>query len=258
MLYEELNLRKKKLEEYVKKNEVNGCTERFRMIHNKGTNQYYMKKAGKKKWEYVKKNKEDEIFRLAQNEYSYRLVNLAKEEIRIIDRFLKESKYDDILNLSEKFDDYGLGDISFYDMNDKLLSDKWCEAVYDTKTFAENTPEFYLKTGVRVRSKSEAEIYNCLLECGIPVKYECPVVVNGIQIFPDFTTLDVKRRKIIYWEHLGMMEDREYSRDAIGRIKLLQKGGITIGDNLILTFENSLNPINRKNVMQLIKQVYDC
>ena len=38
----------------------------------------------------------------------------------------------------------------------------------------------------------------------IPYKYECPLQLsNGMIIYPDFTVLDVKRRKVWYWEHRG-------------------------------------------------------
>lgn len=257
MIIEELSARKKKLEDYVKKHESSVRDDRFRMIHNKGTNQYYVKKSGQNKWNYIKKNNVDDIRKLAQNEYNFKLVNLAKEEIRCIDKFLEKSKYNSILHLSEEFYNFGISDLAVYDIDDFMYVQNWMAEKYETKGFAEDAPEYFSASGVRVRSKSEAEIYNCLTDCKIPFKYECPIIINGIRIYPDFTTLDVKRRKVIYWEHLGMMEDREYSRDAIGRINLMQKGGITVGDNLIVTFENALNPLNRRSVMQLIKQAYE-
>lgn len=256
-IYDELFIRKKNLSDYLRKFEDDSDKIKFRMIQNKSTNQYYIKHYDSENWVYIRKKNYSQIIKYAQNDYIHRLRKLAETEINAIDDFIKQSKYSQILDLSYKYYEHGIKDISFFDVNDEIYSKKWKEVEYIPKTFVEGSPEHYSKAGIRVRSKSEADICDCLDECGIPFRYECPIVVNGVLMYPDFTTLDVKKRKVIYWEHMGMLEDREYCRDAIGRIHLLQKGGISIGDNLIITVENAIHPLNRKYIMSLIEQVYD-
>lgn len=56
-------------------------------------------------------------------------------------------------------------------------------------------------------------------------------------IHPDFTILDLKNRREIYWEHRGMMDDEEYARNTVVRIKMMMKNGIVIGKNLIISEE---------------------
>lgn len=89
----------------------------------------------------------------------------------------------------------------------------------------------------------------------IPYKYECPLTLkNGFTIYPDFTVLNVKQRKEIYWEHRGMMDDREYIRNSVQRIKQLNKEGIMLGDNLIITEESLTSPLGTDEIKMIIKK----
>lgn len=55
-------------------------------------------------------------------------------------------------------------------------------------------------------------------------------------MYPDFTFLSKRTRKEIYWEHEGRMDDSEYAKTAIKKIKTYEDNGIYLGENLILTF----------------------
>ena len=105
----------------------------------------------------------------------------------------------------------------------------------------------------RVRSKSEILIANALGRHNVPYKYECPIVLKGMgKIHPDFTALNVKRRKIYYWEHLGKLDDPDYARKNVFRINTYEKNGIFHGENLITTWETSTLPLDVKLVDELI------
>lgn len=84
-----------------------------------------------------------------------------------------------------------------------------------------------------------------------PYRYECPL---QLKVYPDFTVLNVKERKEIYWEHLGMMDDLDYVENALRKITLYEKNGIFTGDSLILTYETKKNPINQKVVRGMIQR----
>lgn len=76
-----------------------------------------------------------------------------------------------------------------------------------------------MEKGERVRSKSEVIIADMLNRKGISYRYEYPVYLKNVgQIYPDFTVLDAIRRREIYWEHLGMMDDPDYAEMAILRV----------------------------------------
>ena len=91
----------------------------------------------------------------------------------------------------------------------------------------------------------------------VPYKYECPLQIDkGNVIHPDFTVLDVKRRCEVYWEHRGMMDDREYSRHAVTRVKDYEKAGIFLGDKLIITEETGITPLGTYEIERVIKHYF--
>ena len=74
------------------------------------------------------------------------------------------------------------------------------------------------ENGELVRSKSEVLIANYLLHANVPYIYELPIVLDNRIIHPDFTVLNVRTREILYWEHLGMMDNKEYIESALAKI----------------------------------------
>ncbi len=96
-------------------------------------------------------------------------------------------------------------------------------------------------------------IANTLNKLKIPYKYECPLEVRkGLCFYPDFTVLNVRKRKVYYWEHRGMMDDREYAKHAVSRIKEYESNGIIIGKNLIISEETSSTPLGSNDIIRLI------
>ena len=88
----------------------------------------------------------------------------------------------------------------------------------------------------------------------IPYKYECPLKLKSCGvIYPDFTVLDALRRKVLYWEHRGMMDDREYAKHAVMRIRDYEKNNIRLGSNLIITEETSTCALGTKEIEKVIK-----
>ena len=127
---------------------------------------------------------------------------------------------------------------------------------YEPKGFSENAPEFYTSKNIRVRSKTELIIAEKLDKYGIPYYYEKPLFVRGMGIIhPDFTVLNVRQRKVKYWEHLGMMDDTEYRMHALNRINRYENAGFFPGIDLILTHETSASPI-RTNIIEKCIEKY--
>ena len=139
-------------------------------------------------------------------------------------------------------------------LTDEQFVENWMSEPYERKGFAEDDEsEFYTNKNERVRSKSEIIIANELARLNVPYKYECPLYLEGLGVIhPDFTMLNVKQRKILYWEHLGKMDDVDYSRNNIRRINLYQKNGVRIGERLILSMETSITPLDVRLVDSLI------
>lgn len=138
---------------------------------------------------------------------------------------------------------------------DEQYIHNWEGVVYQGKGFDDTTPEIYTAKGEGVRSKSEVIIADILNQEGIPYRYEYPLQLKGWgRVYPDFTVLNVRERKEIYWEHLGMMDDPNYVENALQKLALYQQNGIFSGKNLILTYETKKTPVNQKAVRLMIEE----
>ena len=114
--------------------------------------------------------------------------------------------------------------------------------------------ELFTTKGERVRSKSEVLIADSLNRLGIPYRYEYPLKLkNGITVHPDFLCLNVRTRQEFYWEHFGMMDNPEYTENAIHKLQQYSENNLHPGINLILTMETISNPLNLKYIEQQIK-----
>lgn len=225
-----------------------------------GRVQYYLKDpdCGAKR-EYISKNQLHLFKKQIQKEYDEKVCELMEEEIVSLERMLKRAE-----NISQKIK--GLYSelpnemkalIRPVDCFDDDFVHEWESKSYEGKCIPETKTQFVTDRGETVRSKSELNIANALKKNGIPYKYECPLKLrNGVILFPDFTVLNVRERKVIYWEHRGMMDDREYCRDSVSRIKTLCKNGIVLGDNLVVTEETSTNPLGTDEIEQVIMRVF--
>lgn len=115
-------------------------------------------------------------------------------------------------------------------------------------------PVYLTDNGEYVRSKSELNIANLLYKMNVPYKYECPLTFsNGKIIYPDFTLLDIRNRREVYWEHRGMMDDRNYLKHTVQRGKDYRKEGIYIGDHLLITEETSVLPLGTDEILSVIQ-----
>lgn len=133
----------------------------------------------------------------------------------------------------------------------KLKKEK---ALADGK-FPEPCTEIFTENGEFVRSKSEKILADKLYMMGVPYVYEVPLYIKGYgYIKPDFTVLNKRTRREYYWEHLGMMDDKEYCEKAIKKIEGLERNDIFPGEKLILTYETKDHPLNIKIVEKLVKE----
>ena len=141
---------------------------------------------------------------------------------------------------------------------DYLYVQEWQAVTYKPKDFSADMPEYLTARGERVRSKSEIIIADTLLRLKIPYRYEYPINVKTkkgekLTLYPDFTCLNLRTRREFYWEHFGMMDNSEYSGNAVQKLHLYAQNGIIPGRNLIITMETSTIPINTKQIELLAK-----
>jgi len=204
---------------------------------------------------YIRKSDSRKIRTYVQKSYDEKVIRLIEKEISNLKDFLKKSEHiaDRIRQVysdnSVEVKDY----IEPVDCSDEDYIKQWMACKYEGKAIDESAPYYETDHKERVRSKSELNIANALSRHGIPYKYEKPLKMkNGAVIYPDFTILDVRKRKQIYWEHRGMMDDREYAKHSVARIKNYMGSGIMLGDNLIITEETASSPLGTNEIKAVI------
>lgn len=233
-------------------------------IHaNETTFQYcWRKNYTTDKWKYIRKSEISRAAKLAQRTYDEKILLEAKKELRVLKevdalsgggRASVEELY---FALPESFQRL----IKPVEEPLNQFYRKWRSIQYTPKTFSEEDhSNFRTLLGERVRSKSEKDIANTLTLNNIPYFYEKPIVLKGYgTVWPDLTLLDFVNRREVYWEHEGLMDDRDYRDSAVRKTACYQKNGFYQGRQLIITQETSRTPLDSDLLETLVGQLSNC
>lgn len=221
--------------------------------------QFYLR-SGKsdKNGKYMKKQEKSKAYSLLQKKYDKQILFEAEKEMGAIERFLSvvdedelEKKYSELPPIIKPL-------ITPVALDEETLIKQWESVQYERKGFSPlDESEHYTKKDERVRSKSEILIANSLFDAGIPYLYEFPIKLkSGIIVHPDFTVLNVRTGKTYYWEHLGSMDDMEYVRDNIPKVREYINSGLVLGESLVLTFETLKSPLSPREIERTIKTYF--
>jgi len=193
--------------------------------------------------------------KLAQKDYDEKVLISVDKELYAVDKYLAISPTIPAEEIYSRLQAERRKLISpIVELQEEFVAN-WEKVEYTGKDFDVFAPKLYTAKGERVRSKSEVIIADSLNREGVPYRYECPIYVEGWgTVYPDFTMLNVKERKEVYWEHLGMMDDLEYVEKALEKINIYAQNNILPGINLILTYETAKAPLNQKIVQLMIEQ----
>ena len=229
----------------------------------KGKPQYYYYKSSStsadkdpmkgRKGVYITQKNKALITKLAQKDYYQRLNKAILAEEKAIMAYLRnypDIPADEVYNvLPEARRTFVMPAIE----TNEMFAEEWSKLEYVEKGFIGDAPELITDRGEQVRSKSEMLIANLLAKRGVPYRYECPLYLSKAgTIHPDFTVLNVRLRKELYWEHLGMMDSPEYAEKAVVRINAYSQEDIFLNDKLIVTMETATTPINMRQVNSII------
>ena len=216
---------------------------------------YLRTKSDQSKGKYLPAKKLSTAKQIATYDYLKEIIRQIDRELKSLERAIKtcgkynpESYYSTLCKGRQKL-------INPIKPTDEQYVEKWLSEPYEGGSFAlDDDSEFYTDKNERVRSKSEILIANALKKYNIPYKYECPLYLEGLGVIrPDFSVLNVKQRKLLYWEHLGKMDDEEYARTNVNRINFYEKNGVFKGDRLIVTWETSKTPLDTKLLDMVIR-----
>lgn len=231
-----------------------------RAVSHGRKHQYYLRKNKQdKNGTYIAKKNLKNIYRMLQREYEESVITSAQKELLLLRRLEKQYSNNTVETIYTKLPSGKQSAILPAIEPDEQFIEQWlskASLAAESLPFYDNESEFYTARGEHVRSKSEVIIANLLDNLHIPYIYELPLTLKDYTcVHPDFTILDVKTRRVFYWEHLGMMDNPEYLTHALSKIKMYEDSGYYIGHTLILTYETSTHPLSIKQTEQKIRQL---
>lgn len=226
----------------------------LRIHHQKQRLEYYHRTNPKDfSGSYIPHSNFELVQQLAQKDYLTKISFTADAELKAIEKYFSALPPNQVEDIYKLMSPERQSLITPLWESDADFVKNWTSIKYQGKYFDEHLPALFTSKGERVRSKSEIIIADALARESIPYRYEFPLHLPKIgTIYPDFTVLNVRERKEIYWEHLGLMDDPEYVEKAIKKIISYEQNGIFQGEQLILTYETKLQPINQNLVQHLI------
>lgn len=217
---------------------------------------YYYLTGTKTKDRYLSKNDSELIKAMVQKAYLKEVLKSAKQELEAIEKMLKiypqklpEEIFDMLPDSRRK---YATPIIP----GDEKNARKWMDQPYTRKPFRKGSPVFITLRGERVRSKSEMIIADRLYANGIPYRYECPLKVGNAVIHPDFSILRMSDMKVVYHEHCGKMDDKDYVEDMVSRVSTYNQAGVIQGDKLTFSFETSATPLDVRVIDRMINSYF--
>jgi hypothetical protein len=225
--------------------------------------QYYFRLKKDDKWVYIPAINVAKAAALAQRDYDLQVLKRAKDELMIVNSYLA---YVSVTGMSDLFEKSSAGRralIKPLTVKDADFVKEWLSVEYEPLEGFETSGVYVSGNGVYVRSKSELMIANMLEKRGVPYRYEYPVKLKdkrgrvgyeGNTVRPDFVCLNVRTRKEIIWEHMGMMDNIPYANKNVNKLNQYQRSGYSLGKDLICTFETSQVPLGSDVISKMIDE----
>lgn len=209
---------------------------------------------GAGKVEYIAKNNGELIRALAQKDYDLKILKDLTARKEALEKFETAYPMADLEDIYNRLSPERRALVKPVVLTDEQYRSLWISTPFYGKSFRDDDDRsFYTEKGERVRSKSEVIIANYLFHADIPYKYECPLKLSARTIYPDFTILDVHRRRQFYLEHFGMMDEPGYAENFVEKVALYQSNGIFPGEKLIMTFETANKPLDTRMIRQTME-----
>lgn len=260
-LFKELVKRKAYLEELmitISQKSKNLPTGKLRISNDRGILHYYCVTEPKDtRGKYISKKNHEFACQLAQKDYLKKLYQEASKEWEDINSYLKKHGATDLENIYVSLNQYRKAIVEPVAVPDEIFVEQWESEGYENNPYNPEERVYPTKKDELVRSKSEVLLADMYYELGIPYRYEAQLCLkSGKKKYPDFTLLDIHTRKVIYHEHLGLLDNEEYRQANLIKLDEYRKNGIYPGKNLIITYEAEGCYLNIKEVRQMIQEMF--
>ena len=230
--------------------------EGFLRIDAKGaaTDFYYYKDKERGTGRYLPYHSNEKLIHdLCQKRYSQKLLTQVNRTLRLLHRCSLQTLSADLKAVYNKLSSSRKLLVSPHILPDDQYVYYWKLSHQADRSFYEESSIYDTQNNERVRSKSEVIIANMLSSFGVPYVYEPVLSLGQSEFRPDFIVLNVRTRTEYYWEHLGLLDDENYVKNAFRKIAVYENNGIIPGVNLILSFESTSVPFDIQLLKNLIK-----
>ena len=235
---------------------LNGTPEGFlRIAKKRASYQYYFKGENEEKERYLKVAEQNIAKNVAQLDYERKACKFLKSRQRSL---LSALKYMEETSIDEVYEKMGDGRrqivTPLVPAREEFVKKWYIEHPGNMNTYPLITG-YETDRGEQVRSKSEKIIADMLNKYGIPYSYE-PELRLGRKgaIFPDFLALNVRKRRTLVWEHMGLIDKEDYAVRNFNKLAYYEEAGYVVGHELIITMEADNMPLNIRMVEKKIKE----
>ena len=142
---------------------------------------------------YITKKERKYAEKLAYKKYMKFQLEESKQELSLLNEFIAN------LEIIPRKSQQLLGDRRYIDLLQPLWKEKtqryyeWMNEKYETNRKHPEKLIHVTKSGCVVRPKSEAMIADTLFEYDIPFRYECELSIGEVNLYPDFTIMNLLR-----------------------------------------------------------------
>lgn len=206
---------------------------------------------------YIKKQDRKLAEKLAAKKYLSALLEDLETEKYAMDLYMRhciqeKSKVDTLIEQSPDLLD--LLSPYFAPLSKEL--DDWMKSPYEKNLKHPEHLTHKVGKDEYVRSKSEAMIAKLLRQNKIPYRYECQMILNDVELYPDFIIRHPKTGKMYIWEHFGRLDKPNYVRNMHSKMQIFTSNNYMPGINLITTYETKDNPLSHEMVELLINYYF--
>lgn len=218
-----------------------------------GTYQYYEAINGERK--YIAKKDVKNYTKYLQRDYEEKENRLLLKLEKSIKAFAKNYDVKAINNIYENYNDEKRNVIVPIVETDDMFISRWQSEMHGDQNKFYEKGNYKTRRGEYVRSKSEMIIADYFNEYGLDYVYEPELKLSEDNvIYPDFAILNVRKRKTVYWEHLGMIDDGEYASKNFNKLRAYERAGYTIGNNIVFSMESIEQPLDIEEIEKKIKE----
>lgn len=194
------------------------------------------------------------IHELKHRRYVKAAIPVLKEQIQLLTKYLRKSDVYDPVKIQESLGEQyqGMEGLPIF-LEGDVDPESW--RLQKAETMYENGLIHLSEGGLKTRSKAESMIATCLEKSGLKFHYEPRVDLKDGIARPDFEVMLEQKRKIVYWEHLGKIEDPEYVMKNLKKLQDYAENGIYLGINLVITYETKEEPLTFITINEVIRKI---